>query len=142
MRRKPLLALLVALMLVMSSAVNVMAAPLPFDLAALSQYGEVIPDSQMDEVEGEFNPLLAGAIAGAVGGAAYYATSPGEKSLSGLAVAVGVGAVGGAVTSAATVLAAIATGTKVVTTAASTAWAAFGSANAGALTGALEHLRK
>lgn len=141
MSKKQLITLVLVFGLVFATASNAMAAPTSLNVQMLSQYGAVVDEQQLDEVEGELAALAAGAIAGAVGGAFYYATSPGEKSLKGLGGAIAIGAGVGVVTAGAAVVGAIATGVEITTTVATAAWASFGAANAGALQGALEHLK-
>ncbi len=106
----------------------------------LPEHVEILSESEMDQITGEVHPIVAGAIAGAVGSAFYYATSPGEKSFGGFAEAVGKGTLTGALTGTATTIALVATGAQVAVSAAATAWSAWGSGNVGALSGAMDHV--
>jgi len=147
MQRKAFATLIVSWLLVLSLSLNALASSssLALDPAVpwFSQDGATpLSDDEMDEISGEVNPLVAGAVAGAVTAAFNYATSPGEKSLTGLAKSVGVGALVGAAGGAATAAYKLATTGKAAMTLAETAWSTWTGANTGALSGALEHLTK
>lgn len=100
----------------------------------------LLTDQEMAEISGEVSPIVASAVAGAVYSAFEYATSPGTKSVSGLVKNTVVGAVSGAIVGTAATVAAAAKVVKTVESAATVAWAVWGSANAGAVSGAAKHL--
>ncbi len=107
--------------------------PTPFEGAV------PLDETELAEIEGNVHPIVAGAVAGAVGGAFRYATSPGEKDAWGLVKAVGSGAGWGAVGGVFATVGLLATTGKAAVSAASTAWSAWGSAHTGTFAGVRDH---
>ena len=87
LKRKRLASLALTWLLVLSLSLGALAhtadAPARPETQWFSNAAGVVPlsDDEMAQVSGEVNPIVAGAIVGAVGSAFNYATSPGEKSV-------------------------------------------------------------
>ena len=136
------LSILLVLSLSWSAVASVAIAPTP-DVPWFGDDAEVVPlnDEELAEVSGDANPIVVGAIGGAIGGAVAYLTSPGDKTVEGLLWSAGIGAVAGTVGSTFRTLATVAQGGKAVVSGVTAIVEGLAAAAEGALAGALSHLR-
>lgn len=130
--------LIVVVCVIVSTVSTALASPPHAASQLVLPEGDKMNDKQLEQVKGEFGPIVAGALVGAVGETFHYTTKPGKKSWRGFGKSVATGAAWGAALATVGLAGAIATGAKTAVSAASVAWAAWGNANIGALRGASE----
>jgi hypothetical protein len=120
-----------------------LAAVSPAASATVEQWGDYgvpLTEDELSAVEGEWGPILVGAISGAVTGGFAYACGTDNPTVRGLVGSVASGAAFGALGGTLTTLRAVATGGSVAFRAADAAWGSWAGANVGALKGAVSHI--